>query len=109
MVGNETDEIIQDFFDSLLLKYQKSLEESMKGSEFVFDSVDLLHHKCYKITLNCSESYINSTKWVKNKRVTINPKNHGEKYFQYEVTVALKHQYIKYNPERITKIKPFKS
>ena len=29
MIGNETDEIIEGLFDSLLQKYQKGLEESM--------------------------------------------------------------------------------
>ena len=39
MMDNETDEIIE-LFESLLQKYQEGLEESMKGSDFVFDSVD---------------------------------------------------------------------
>ena len=29
----------------------------MKGSEFFFDSVDLLHYKCHKISLNRGGSY----------------------------------------------------
>ena len=41
MMGNETDEIIEKLFESLLQNYQKNLEESMRGSEFVFDSIDL--------------------------------------------------------------------
>ena len=43
MIGDETDEIIEKLFESLLKKYQEGLEKSMKGSEFVFDSVDLLY------------------------------------------------------------------
>ena len=43
MVGNEANEIIKEFFDSLLQNHQKGSEESMKGNEFAFDSVDLLH------------------------------------------------------------------
>ena len=35
MIGNETDEIIEELFESLLQKYQKGLEEPMKGNEFV--------------------------------------------------------------------------
>ena len=41
-IGNKTDEIIKKLFESLFYKYQKGLEKSMKGSEFIFDSVDLL-------------------------------------------------------------------
>ena len=36
LIGNETDEIIEDLFDSLLQRYQKGLEKSMKGSDFFF-------------------------------------------------------------------------
>ena len=32
-IGYETDEIIEDLFDSFLKKYQEKLEKSMKGSE----------------------------------------------------------------------------
>ena len=60
-----------------------------------------------KISLNRGGSYIDSLKWLKNKKATINPKNNDDKYFQYDVTVALSHQNIKSNPERITKINPF--
>ena len=41
MMGSETDKIIEELFESLLQNYQRDLEESMKGSKFVFDSVDL--------------------------------------------------------------------
>ena len=40
-MGSETDEIIEDLFESLLKRY---LEESMRGSEFIFDSVDALYY-----------------------------------------------------------------
>ena len=37
----------------------------------------------------------------------INPKNDDNKCFQYSITVALNHQNIENNPERISNIKPF--
>ena len=43
IMGNKTDEIIKELFESLLQKYQ-GLEEKMRGSEFVSDSIDLLHY-----------------------------------------------------------------
>ena len=48
MTGNEANKIFEKYFDFFLQKYQKGLRDSMKGKEFVFDSVDLLHYKCYK-------------------------------------------------------------
>ena len=88
MIGYETDEIIEEFFNSFLQKYQKSLEESTKGSELVFDSVDLLPYKYHRINLNCSGSYTDSPKWLKIKTATINSKNNNDKCFQYAITVT---------------------
>ena len=107
MIGYETDEIIEELFNSFLQKYQKSLEESMKGSELVFDSVDLLHYKCHKRSLSRSGSNTASPKWLKNKTATINSKNNDDKCFQYAVTVTLNHKQIKSHPEKISTIKPF--
>ena len=108
MIGSETNEIIMELFKSFLQKYQEGLEESMRGSEFVYDSVDVLYYNLNKVSLSRGGSYIDSPKWVKNKRATINPKNKKDgRYFQYAVTVALNHEQIKDHPERISKIKAF--
>ena len=74
MMGSETNEIIEELFKSLLQRYQKKLEKSMRGSEFIFDNVDLLYYDLHKISLSRSGSYIDSLKWLKNKKATINPK-----------------------------------
>ena len=42
-MDNETDEIIEELCESLLRKYQEGLEESLRGSMFIYDSVDLLY------------------------------------------------------------------
>ena len=44
MTGRETVDIIDELFKSILQKYKKELEESMKGSEFIFDSQYLLYY-----------------------------------------------------------------
>ena len=79
----------------------------MRGSEFIIDSVDLLEYKLQKISLKRGRSYIDSPKWLKNKKATTNPRNNGDKCFQYALTAALDYQNIENNPERISKIKPF--
>ena len=58
MMGTETNNIIKELFESFLKKYQEGLEAKMKGSEFVFDSVDLLYYSLYKVSLNRGGSYI---------------------------------------------------
>ena len=107
MMSSETDQIIEKIFKSLLERYQEGLEESMKGSEFIFDSVDALYYDLNKISLKRGGSYIGSTEWLKNKKATITPKNNNDKCFQCTLTVALNNQNIKNNPERISRIKPF--
>ena len=52
MMGSETDEIIEELFEFLLQLYQKYLEESMRGSKFVYDSVDSLYYNLNKIILS---------------------------------------------------------
>ena len=62
----------------------------MRGSEFVFDCVQLLHYKFHYINPNRGGSDIDSLYNVKNKKPTIKPinKNHN-KCFQYAIAVAL--------------------
>ena len=107
MIGNKTNGIIKNFLILFCKKDQEGLEESMRGSEFIFDSVDLLYYKLQKISLKKGRSYIDSPKWLKNKKATINPKNKDDKCFKHAVAVALNHEQIKSHPERISKIKQF--
>ena len=73
LIGSKTDEIIKELFESLLQKYQKDLEELMRGeSDFVIDSVDLLYYHLNKVSLGRKgTSYIDYPKWLKNKKATI--------------------------------------
>ena len=54
MIGSETHEIPEDLFKSHRKRYQERLEETMKGSEFVFDGVNVLHNDFHKISLTLS-------------------------------------------------------
>ena len=103
MMGSEAHEIIE----SLLQRYQKGLEELMRGSEFIFEGVDALYYDLNKVNLSRGGSYIDSPEWLKNKKTTVNPKNNDDKFFQYATTVALNYEQIKKDPQRISKIKPF--
>ena len=40
-------EVIEEIFESLLSKYQMDLETSIKGSDFIFDDVNVLYYKCH--------------------------------------------------------------
>ena len=105
--GDDTDKIIKDLFESFLQKYEENLQNKMKGSDFEFDGVNFLYYDFNKISLYRGGSYIDSPKWLKDKKSTINPKNNDYKYFEYAVTLALNLNNIDNHPERISKIKPF--
>ena len=104
---SDTDEIIKGLFESFLQKYEENLQEKMKGSEFEFDGANFLYYDFNKISINRGGSYIDSPKWIKNKKSTTNPKNNDYKCFQYAVTLALNLDRIDSHPERISTIKPF--
>ena len=73
----------------------------MRGSEFAYDSVDALYCNLNKVSLSRGGSYIDSPKWLKNKKATINPKNNDDRCFQYALTVALNYEQIKKDPQNI--------
>ena len=90
MMGSQTNSIIEELFESLFQRCQERLEESMKGSEFIFNSIDLLHYHLQKtIVKRAGSSYIDSPEWLKKNNATINPKNNDDNCFQYPLTVAL--------------------
>ena len=62
----------------------------MRGSEFEFGGVNFIYYDFNKTSISRGESYIDSPKWLKDKKSTINPKNKYDKCFQYAVKLALK-------------------
>ena len=65
---DEADEVIEEVFESLLNRYQIGFKISIKGSNFNFGYVNLLHYKCNIINLKRSGSYIDSTDRIKKKQ-----------------------------------------
>ena len=107
MFGDDNDDIIEELFESLLEKYEENLQNKMKGSDFEFDGVNFLYYDFNKTGINRGGSYIDSPKWLKDKKSIITPKNNDNKCFQYAVTLALNLDEIKKTPQRVSKIKPF--
>ena len=63
IIGSETNDVIEELRESILQNYHNNLEESMKGSESVQDSVDLLYYQLQKTILKrTGSSYIDSPK-----------------------------------------------
>ena len=104
MIGSETEEITEKLMMSLLQKYQDNLQNKMKGSDFIFNGVNYLFYDFNRITISKGGSYIESPKWLKEKKCVINQKNIC---FQYATTLALNFDNIDKHSQRISKIKPF--
>ena len=107
MNGSETEEIIESLYRSLLQKYNDNLQEKMRGSDFVSNGINYFYYDFNRVSISKGGSYIESPKWLKHKKSTINQKNNDNKCFQYATTLALNFSKINKDPQRISKIKPF--
>ena len=67
-LGNETDDIIKGLINSFFNNHQKEEIILRNGSNFVFESVDLLSYHIHKTSLK------RDPEWLVNKRATINKK-----------------------------------
>ena len=107
MIGSETEEVAEKLFMSILQKYQDNLQNKMKGSDFIFNGINYLYYDLNRITISKSGSYIESPKWLKDKKCCINQENTDNNCFQYAATLAVNFNNIDRDPQRISKIKPF--
>ena len=51
-------DVVDELFESFISRYQIGLKTSMRGSNFVFNSVQLLYYKCREVYFKSSGSYI---------------------------------------------------
>ena len=52
---NDANEVVDELFESLCLRYQENLETSMRESDFIFDLVQMMH-----VNFRCGGSFIDS-------------------------------------------------
>ena len=105
--GSETEEIIEFLYRSLLQNYNDNLQEKMKGSDFVYSGINYFYYDLNRVSICKGGSYIESPKWLKDKKATVNQKNDDFKSFQYAITLALNFDKISNHPERVAKAKSF--
>ena len=70
-------DIIRELFRSFLHNYQEELN-LIKGSDSVFESVELMDYKLQRVRLRRGGSYIKSSEWLLHKGETIKPKNKND-------------------------------
>ena len=83
MISDEADKVVKKIIDSRKNRYQNNLQ-SMRGSAFVFNYVQLFYYKFHRVNFKPGGSYIDFPDWIKNKKATINPINNKyNKCLQY--------------------------
>ena len=99
-MGNDTDDIIDKLFDTILQRFQEAREISNEREiEFIHESVALLYYYFQKIDMKRVGSYKEPSDWLKNEKATINPNNkNDDNCIQYAIPVALNHENIGRNP-----------
>lgn len=106
--AEDTFDIMTKLYDSFLENYEAEEIILRRGSNFVYDSVDVSFIKIYKTKLKRGGTYIETPKWVLDKKATINPKNTRDNYcFAYLIVAAMHHHEIDHHLDRITKLTPF--
>ena len=73
--ATDTSDVINELIDSFLPQYQREEQVLRDGSDYIFDSVDILGIHFTNIRLRRGRSYIKSPDWISSKKATINPKN----------------------------------
>ena len=65
---SEVNYVTGKLFKSLRSKYPDALETSTKGSDFIFDTVQIMYYKCHKVNFKRSGLNIDSPDWIKKKK-----------------------------------------
>ena len=70
--------------------------KKIKGSDFVFESVELMDYKLHRVRLKRGGSCIKSPEWLENKKAIINlkKKNDDDECFRWSTISALNYNKI---------------
>ena len=65
---SDATDVTDKLFNSLCSRCKENLETSMKGSDFIFDSVQLIYYKCHKVSFIHGGSYFGTPDWKKKQQ-----------------------------------------
>ena len=71
---SDTDDITKKLFKSFLHNYEEEMK-IISGSEFNFETVELMDYKLHRVRLKRGGLYIKSPEWLLYKGATVSPKN----------------------------------
>ena len=101
-MGSDTDDVIDNLFDTVIQIFHEAIETSERGSELIHESLALLYYYFQKIDMRIVGSYIEPSDLLKKKKATINPNNkNDDKFIQYAIPAASNHRNIGRDPQNI--------
>ena len=65
---SHSNKVVDELFDSLRSRYQGNLETTVRGSGFIFDSVQMMYYRCHKVSFRRTALYIDSSEWIQKKK-----------------------------------------
>ena len=94
-----------------MLAYIKAQTENPKFSEsgFTLDKIMHLYINFQRLTLTRGGSYTDLSKWLKGRKVVINPQNKDEECFKWALIEALHDEDIKHHPGRISLLRSYEN
>ena len=105
--GSNVDKIINELYVSLLKSYENE-SNKLRGSNFVFSSVGLSYLQVIKIKLKKVGTYIETPKWLSNKKAIINSYNIDDDLcFVWSIIISIHYDEINRNHNRISKLKKY--
>ena len=105
--GDDTQEFIKILYESMFKNFEKE-SNSLRGSNFVFDGIDLTYVQFIRLKLKRGGSYIPTTPWIHDKKAVINPQNtKNDCCLAHSIIISIHSDEIGKNAYRISKLKPF--
>ena len=104
--GSNVD-VINELHDSLGENYEKE-SNRLRGSNFIFSSVDLTYLEVTKINLKRVGTFVSTPEWIFNKKAIINPNNFDDEFcFAWSIIISIHYNEIGRDHNRISKLKRF--
>ena len=79
------------------------------NSRFLFEEVLFMDVNFHRLNLTRGGTHLPLPKFIESKRAVINPQNQDNEYFKWAVLADLHNLEIKFNPERLSKLRKFES
>ena len=103
---SDMDEIVSAMIEHMNQQIENPV---LRDSKFVFDSVIHMDIDFHRLNLTRGSSYMSLPEWLAKKGTILNPKNSDMECFKWAVIAAMKWRDIDNYPERISKLRRYRT